>query len=474
MTIARENPFDRNLDAFLGPAQAAAVSRPRTVLLVGNLPMMSGLWISQYADREARDRGPVCLLRMERDAVQVEVFRTGGARPAVRPQATLAEALRAVAPLVGAWFIVPPTPSGVSIPDATEEVVVLTGADEPAVVAAYTLVKDSVERMRARPSRAGAARAALPGSAPRVSVAVLGADDDACRAVSSTLDRTMRAFLKVELPVRGGLQRVAAVESVLRGTFDAREMSLEDLFAEIDAAEAAAESSPALHATAPLEQPVRERFASRPERLPPRRPAATPSAAINGAAGAAATPSAELEARLAPTLPFPRSRAARADDAVVEPKPARSASVMPSAAAPAAAPAALAPAPAASATIGRAREVESDLPDALVALLDGLAPLAIRAPRDKSVELALDGEGVLHVVGRARDAAAILRVAAWAREHAELLAMADARVVRKEPLVDLVVADLRDARAVDGARVHLLTLVEIGGRRGYLAQLVPA
>jgi len=457
MTIARENPFDRNLDAFLGPAQAAAVSRSRTVLLVGNLPMMSGLWLSQYADREARDRGPVCLLRMERDAVQVEVFRTGGVRPAVRPQATLAEALRAVAPLVGAWFIVPPAPAGVSIPDATEEVVVLTGADEPAVVAAYTLVKDSVERMRARPSRGGSARAALPGSAPRVSVAVLGADDEACRGVSNTLDRTMRAFLKVELPVRGGLQRVAAVESVFRGTFDAREPSLEDLFAEIDAAEAATESSPASAASSPPEPPARERFAARPERLPPRRAVSMPSAV--------AAPSAEPEVRLAPTLPFPRARAGRADDAVVEPKPAPAPAASP-------APAALPPAPLAGASPARVRRIDAELPEALVSLLDGLSAIAIRAPRDKSIELALDEEGRLHIVGRACDAEAILRVSAWAREHAELLAMADARIARAEPSVDLVVANLRDARAIDGAVVHLLTLVEVGGRRGYLAQTV--
>ena len=462
MTIARENPFDRNLDAFLGPAQVAAVTRPRTVLLVGNLPMMSGLWLSQFADREARDSGPVCLLRMERDAVQVEVFRTGGVRPAIRPQATLAEALRAVAPLVGAWFIVPPTPVGVSIPDATEEIVVLTGADEPAVVAAYTLVKDSVERMRARPSRGGSARAALPGSAPRVSVAVLGADDETCRGVSNTLDRTMRAFLKVELPVRGGLQRVAAVESVFRGTFDAREPSLEDLFAEIDAAEAATDSSPAPHASTPAEQSARERFAARPERLPPRRAAAMPSAV--------AAPAAEPEVRLAPTLPFPRARAGRADDAVVEPKPMPMPT--PATAAPAAspAPAALPPAPLAGAAPARVRRIDAELPEALVALLDGLTAIAIRAPRDKSIELALDEEGRLHIVGRACDAGAILRVSAWAREHAELLAMADARIARAEPLVDLVVANLRDARAIDGAIVHLLTLVEVGGRRGYLAQ----
>jgi hypothetical protein len=36
-----------------------------------------------------------------------------------------------------------------------------------------------------------------------------------------------------------------------------------------------------------------------------------------------------------------------------------------------------------------------------------------------------------------------------------------------------VVSDLRDARAIDGATVHVLTLVELGGRRGYLAQIAP-
>ena len=61
----------------------------------------------------------------------------------------------------------------------------------------------------------------------------------------------------------------------------------------------------------------------------------------------------------------------------------------------------------------------------------------------------------------------------WAREHGELLAMADARIAPLEPAIDLVVSDLRDARAIDGATVHVLTLVELGGRRGYLAQIAP-
>ena len=30
----------------------------RTLVLVGNLPVMNGLWLSQYADREARENAP--------------------------------------------------------------------------------------------------------------------------------------------------------------------------------------------------------------------------------------------------------------------------------------------------------------------------------------------------------------------------------------------------------------------------------
>lgn len=109
----------------------------------------------------------------------------------------------------------------------------------------------------------------------------------------------------------------------------------------------------------------------------------------------------------------------------------------------------------------------------LVPELAGLEPIAFRAPRDKHIELAIDAEGRLHIVGRATDATSILRVRGWAREHGELLAMADARIAPVEPAIDLVVADLRDARAIDGATVHVLTLVELGGRRGYLAQIAP-
>jgi hypothetical protein len=141
---------------------------------------------------------------------------------------------------------------------------------------------------------------------------------------------------------------------------------------------------------------------------------------------------------------------------------------------PTSAPASLPPEPI---TPSRARSVKGELPAQLVPELAGLEPIALRAPRDKHIELAIDADGRLHIVGRATDATAILRTRGWAREHGELLSLADPRISSGErgidPVIDLVVSDLRDARAIDGATVHVLTLVEIAGRRGYLAQIAP-
>jgi hypothetical protein len=185
--------------------------------------------------REARERGAVCLLRVDRDSVQLELFVAHGARPAIRPQATLAEALRAIAPIAAEWLVVPPGLDSLEIPGETGEVVILTGADDAAVVAAYGLVKRCVESLDRRESGR-----TLRRTAPRISVTVLGASDDDVAAVRDKLDKTTRAFLKVDLPVRGGLQRVAPTESAFRGTFDAHAPIVADLFAMIRTAEAAA------------------------------------------------------------------------------------------------------------------------------------------------------------------------------------------------------------------------------------------
>ena len=91
MSAVPNDPFRSNEDAFLGPRA------PRSIVLVGHLPVMSGLWLSQFASRETRRVPTVCMLRLEHDAVQVELFRVGPQRVGLRAQSTLPEALRAIA-----------------------------------------------------------------------------------------------------------------------------------------------------------------------------------------------------------------------------------------------------------------------------------------------------------------------------------------------------------------------------------------
>ncbi|MEY4821699.1 MAG: hypothetical protein RLY72_1351, partial [Planctomycetota bacterium] len=199
MTAA--SPFDGLPGGWLTPR--------RTLLLVGNLPVMSALWISQYADREARENGPVCLVRESGDCVQIELFRAGSRLPTIRPQATYEEALRAIAPIVSQWLVVARQSEPVEISHGTDDIVVLTGSDQAAIVAAYRLVKaahDAIER--------------LGGARPAVSVAVLGADAAETAHVAARIGEAASSSLSISIPVRGGLQRVAPAESSFRGTFE--------------------------------------------------------------------------------------------------------------------------------------------------------------------------------------------------------------------------------------------------------------
>lgn len=264
MSAVPNDPFRSNEDAFLGPRA------PRSIVLVGHLPVMSGLWLSQFASRETRRVPTVCMLRLEHDAVQVELFRVGPQRVGLRAQSTLPEALRAIAPLVDRWLIVPRSGEPVRLPLGTNDVVVLTGANEVACLAAYGLVKAAAEAER-EPS---------PGRAPLpIAVEVLGATPDETETVRRHLARTAQTFLGLDLPISGELQRVAPVESAFRGTFDAHSPSLEDLFGMIRDAERAPAARPiasgrprALPEPGPLS--VGDRFAPRRDRLPPRTRAA--------------------------------------------------------------------------------------------------------------------------------------------------------------------------------------------------------
>ena len=77
------------------------------------------------------------------------------------------------------------------------------------------------------------------------------------------------------------------------------------------------------------------------------------------------------------------------------------------------------------------------------------------------------------MIASAAALASLLEVRAWIREHRAILHAAHAPFTStQDAIVDVVYATHRDAKPIDGARVHVLTLIELGGHRGYLAQRV--
>ena len=77
--------FDGITSAFLGGVSGGAKSRPvaqaslmPTLLIVGNVPTLAGIWIAQYADQHARIAGPVALIRLDGAASRGEVYRAQG------------------------------------------------------------------------------------------------------------------------------------------------------------------------------------------------------------------------------------------------------------------------------------------------------------------------------------------------------------------------------------------------------------
>lgn len=515
------SPHDSTLDAFIGgpgvsdgsarsggphgPELRAVIPQRRTLVVVGHLPVMSGLWISQFADREAREGGAVCLVRLEHDAVQLELFRAGGRRPSVSPQASIAEAVRAIAPVASRWMIVPRANGEPSIPAGVTDIVVLTGADDVAIVAAYEIVRDHHARA------AGRAGSALP-----ISVAVLGADEEAFANASSRLRAAAQRFLGFELEVVGGLQRVAPVDSTFRGTFNAPAPTLAEVDAMLDSVQrAAAASRPTQFTTASLRTAhggapsgTRERFAPNGERRAPRARQIASEDPIPFTAALPPTPPSAASVRRRPvqasrpadedaTRPATRRRAfdmpedvatpvedldalraeiarasaeARAErrSAPVASEPEASRTVAP----PARRVASLEPSPA---VIGRATivgDVDADgLASRFIDLSGSLRRFRFHAPDAPEIAIGIDDDGRMHLVGRPTDLVAIGSVRRWLRENDAMIRVVEPSYTSHEaPTVDIVFTSLAEARPIDGARRHVVQLVEVAGRRGMLVQ----
>lgn len=439
------------------PSLAAAESMPTTlrgpleIAIVGHLPVMGGLWLTQYADQVARLEGPTALVRLERGQATVELLRAPGPRSGLEGVETLQEAIHVLGTRARHWIVCPTGESAIDGPLAGDALTLLTGSDDAAIVGAYRIVKSLAERWHA-------ARWPMPP----IGLVVLGATAERVNEVAEKLDRTTKAFLDVEMSVVAQHQRMDAIESAGRRTFAGSTPSLGEVCRMVQSLlrrqrESAAASPPPSVLRGPANGSVGSRVG--PGAAP--RAAVTPSPLVWPFTAAA---SRKDEPKPAPpplrreplpplrpaaeTPPFrvpvgPSSAAGRGlPKRLVESKPSLVADA-PSVPAPAP-PSEPVPAPVAS-----PRPVV-DLPPSVG--IDGLETLPFRCPAFPAVELAVDADGTLHVIADLARVAELPAVQAWARAHRSLLAMACQRL--DAAAVDRVVAHVTTTDAPSVALLH--------------------
>lgn len=487
------DPFDDLADLFLTPEEdgdfgeparelEAATPTPQAlppiaVAVAGHLPVSAGLWLSQLTDHLARDHGPTGLVRFVAGQVHIEVFRAGTGHDVGDPL-DLHDALRAAVALADRWIVVPE--ASVSSADvlraADDGLMLLTGADEAAVVAAYRLLKDLAEEamVAGRPL-------------PPISVGVLGAGDVAVASAMMKLHRTADAFLSVDLPLAITMPRMEPLESSLRIMLPApRTVAFEDvpeLLRRFVAERGAAGPSAWPFASPPdVGEPSGD--AAEPpeiETLPPTPPLeATPTPVLDDShepheppsalEAAAEPPEATAEVysnpdalrRLVAGRSGPwsslggRDEVRSADEVPVEP-----------AKLPPHPTDASEPEPPLEASLESAEDHEP-----LLARFDELTPLPVACPYHPKVELGVDASGRLHLVASHRRIAEVEATAAWVGDHASLLRLACPGISTGggESIVDLVTERPSEVLALQHSRIrlHLVARVTLGGEAGWI------
>ena len=221
MEPARD-PFEELTSLYLGEpsstpggSSATSVPSPRghagpmriTVAVCGNLPVMAGIWVTQYADLEAARSGPTALVRLDGGRCSFELLR-----PRHEPVRFDGQAMpEAAASLVGdirRWIVcVDDRDAAAAVRAGADELVVLTSADQLALVEAYRLIK------------AARARAVDPSSLD-LGVVIAGANEKTSDRAAALLDEMSSRHLGTHLPVIAMVRRLDVVEHSHRIAFE--------------------------------------------------------------------------------------------------------------------------------------------------------------------------------------------------------------------------------------------------------------
>ncbi len=221
MEPARD-PFEELTSLYLGepsPASRPSLStspptrRVRTgpmritVAVCGQLPVMAGIWVTQYADLEAARSGPTVLVRLDGGRCSFEFLRAEH-EPVRFDGEPMHQAAASLVGDVRRWIIcVDEQDAAAAVQAGADELVVLSSANRMAVIRAYELLKSG---------------RSLGGDLGdlELGVAIVGSDDAECGRAEAVLADTATRHLGAPVAVVARIPRLDVVEHSLRVPFE--------------------------------------------------------------------------------------------------------------------------------------------------------------------------------------------------------------------------------------------------------------
>lgn len=435
---------DRSINAHR-PARADAQA-----VILGNLPGISGPWLTQYAQLVAQEHGPVAVIHVDEETIDLELVESREeAQPAMRsapsavripptaPGSGLVGLLDALvradqAPVQTVMVRLPAEPDAMAVSrlSAMDDWTVLCGADDASVVATYRMLKQVVEH---DPRNAG----------KHVGLMVMGSDEPAAHHATDKIATAAASHLSTPVRLVGQLKQMQPVAVRQLGSFPDPVGVWPELVAWMQGLESPAppqrpadtteEKAMSQHAepviSPHLRVPPPRQQAPQPEPTQPTRPA-SPQQAHTSQAPRTATPVREQAAPASPAVPE--------------------------------------------------LDLFALLNQGPAAIVGGTA-LEARIPAAPSIQLALDNQGVVHLLIQhavaddpRRAVPELMEAKRWAEENRSLLALTqrDRGFAPAPPVLHLFTdrpeqATALVARLGDTLRLHLLQKVTLGRETGW-------
>ncbi|MCC7407467.1 MAG: hypothetical protein IT442_05310 [Phycisphaeraceae bacterium] len=446
---------------------AEPVSLTVEAVLMGNLPGFAGPWLTQYAQslthQDTANPCGVAVLHVGDDQLELEIVYPPGRTSKIPTKGDGGAGMAEQLELLSRSGPVPLRHCLVHLSDAQSERqrriaqaigrwTIVSGADAPAVVGAYKLIKQL--------------RQDDPTDGPDVvQLMVMGVDEPDAVEAAERFETTVSNYLGLKAQFVGHVRRMEPVNvhwlGPLAGTA-AHWRTLTRQLRELDPMV----RQPIGGAAAEPEPVIEPQLESKPVATvtPPVVEEPIPEPVVE-------TPVSDFASEpVVEAVSEPETEPEPAPEPVIEEAPSPPEAVKP---APEAKPEPVKPATAPAMT------TESAMPPALATLLPGSVALEARSPSHPEVELALDQEGVIHLLHRlepGRDAGKavldLLAVRRWLSEQWSLIKLTQRQCRFREPaeggqVVHLVTSEPREAIALaqrlDAAiKVHLLDQVRVG------------